>query len=65
MIEAAKLPCQHRICIQCMKENINYSMRCPLCRAPVPSFFKMEYYMPNVDEEYKHFMKKKFPMAYE
>jgi len=40
MIESCILPCMHRFCIQCMRSHLNYQSACPVCRAPVPAFFK-------------------------
>ena len=30
-------PCQHRLCESCWKGCINYSLKCPLCRAEAPA----------------------------
>ena len=65
MIESCILPCKHRFCIQCMRTHLEYGTTCPLCRQPVPSFFKMQYYHHNIDEEYKRYIKRKFPVEYE
>lgn len=65
MVESCILPCRHRFCIQCMRQHLEYGQKCPLCRFPVPSFFKMQYYHANVDQEYKKYIKRKFPAEYE
>lgn len=49
MVESTVLPCKHRFCIQCMRVHLEYGSACPMCRQPVPSFFKLQYYHVNVD----------------
>lgn len=65
MIESCILPCRHRFCVQCMKEHLNYGDKCPICRHPVPNFFKAQYYFANIDKNYLKYCKRKFPAEYE
>lgn len=65
MIDSCLLPCRHRFCVQCMREHLGYQEECPLCRQKVPSYFKCQFYMANVDQEFKQVIKKRLPLDYE
>lgn len=65
MIESCVLPCRHRFCIQCMRSHLNYQTKCPMCRAEVPDYFKMQYYHHNVDREFQKILQARFPLEYE
>ena len=48
-----------------MKQHLSYGDNCPLCRAPVPKFFKTRFYHANVDKNYLKYVKRKYPAEYE
>lgn len=52
LTESCLLPCCHRFCYQCMRENPGYHSECPICRSLVPPFFKLHYYHHNVEKSF-------------
>lgn len=44
---------------------MKYQNSCPQCRAPIPEYFKAQYYHHNVDKDFQKIIKKRFPVEYE
>lgn len=63
LVEPVLFPCKHYFCLEClesMKDLEGATIKCPMCRRPLPEAFKGK-----IDKEFQETVKKNQPKAFE